>query len=793
MQDINKGTFSSYRNDFTFLENVRVYLKSWVWFVISVALFTVLSTIYLRYQVPKFLSKASIKIVEDGSTTSGVDLFGDLGLFAGSANRIEDEIEVIASRSNIYEVCSALNLGTTIYEHGQIIDSEIYKEKPINVNIISEDTTSIAKSITYYIEIVNETDFVLKSEDDSATIPHSFGNLIETEVGNLIITPNAKHYQKYIGKELVVKITPLSIVADKLKSAIKLAPAEESSNIVNIQLKHSVKKKSEDIINTLIDVYNRNAQDDKEEIANKTSDFINDRIADIFTNLSSIDQTAEDFKTSRGVTDIASEANLNLNVGASNRQELTSAQTQLQIASSMKSLVSDQGGFEVLPSNLGLSDPSIANTTERYNQLVQERKRLLQSSNEKNPIVVNLDAQILDLRRGLLGSLNSLESNLTLEVNALSGQQAVINSKIYSAPGKERALRDITRKQQTTEQLYLYLLQKREEAQIAAASASPKSYVVDRAYTGSSPVSPKTRVIQLAAILIGLLIPFSIIYIRETLDDKVKNRDSLERILSNIPIIGEVPRVRSRSLLVNRDDRSTFGEALRIIRSNIDYLINTPIKSTHPKNNVVFVTSSISGEGKTTFSVNLSIITASTQDKVILIGADIRNPKFRQFFDKNDATNYHHKTKLGLSDYLFDDNLDYEHIINKIGVHGSNLDVIFSGRIPPNPADLLTNNLRFKDLLSTLSESYDYVIVDTAPIMLVSDTMLISNNADHTVYLTRSGVTELRMLNFPIKLQKEGKLNKLVFVVNDVKAANLGYAGKYGYGYNQSKKSWWKL
>ncbi len=279
---------------------------------------------------------------------------------------------------------------------------------------------------------------------------------------------------------------------------------------------YPIPQKGMDIINSLIDTYNRNVVLDKKAIADRTSDFINDRIANIASSLSSVDESAQEFKTGKGITDIASEANINLNIGASNKKELENASVQLDIASSMKDIVENQEGFEVLPSNIGLSDPSIASTTAKYNELVLERKRLLKSSNEKNPIIVNLDQQLSSLKRNMESSLNSVTNNLALTVNNLSGQQAQINSRIYSVPKNERALRDITRKQETTESLYLYLLQKREESQIAYASAKPKTKVVDHAYSSQFPVSPKVPLIFLASFVFGLMIPFSVIYVKKS-------------------------------------------------------------------------------------------------------------------------------------------------------------------------------------------------------------------------------------------------------------------------------------
>ncbi|MEP5428413.1 MAG: polysaccharide biosynthesis tyrosine autokinase, partial [Flavobacteriaceae bacterium] len=462
-------------------------------------------------------------------------------------------------------------------------------------------------------------------------------------------------------------------------------------------------------------------------------------------------------------------------------------------------IIDQQEGFDVLPSNIGLSDVSVVNTTSKYNELVLERNRLLKSSTEKSPIIVNLDQQLKSLKRSMQSSLNSTVNNLGLQVNTLSSQQAIINSKIYSAPKNERALRDITRRQQTTEALYLYLMQKREEAKIAVASAAPKSKIIDSGYNPNPyPISPKKNLIYLVALILGFLVPFSIIYINELLDDKIHNMDELEKLVKNDPILGELPKIsKKQDKVVLKEDRSVLAEALRIIRTNLDYILKTKKEDKEGKN-IIYITSSVSGEGKTFFSTNLSRILASTNKKVLLIGADIRNPKLYSFFDGDEIDKMsrtlenENNKNAGLTEYLYDASIPSKDIINPMLVYNDTIDIIYSGKIPPNPAELLMNK-RFGGLLKQVSKEYDYVIVDTAPMMVVSDTLLIVEHASQLIYVTRAGMTEKAAVDFPLKLKKDGKIKALSFIVNDVKESNLGYGGKYGYGYGKSQKKWWTL
>lgn len=777
-------------------EILNKYLTHWKWFVLCVLIALGLAFIYMRYTTPKYAVQTSIQILEDKSSGSELDVFQDIAVLGGGKNKVEDELQIVNSRSNFIEVVRELNLNTRIMVQGNIIETEIYKNPPVKLNFISADTIVNKSKFEFFITISSSTTFGYTEEEDKPVKIYAFGKNIPTPIGDIVITPNVENFENYQDKKLRISVSPIEDVATSYRTRLKVSNPGEFSNIVNLVLEDPIKEKAENILNALVRIYNENAIEDKQIIADRTSNFINERIADISTDLSSVDQTAQDFKTDEGVTDIAAEANVNLNVGVANQQELANARNQLQMAASMQDLVQGQDEYDVLPTNIGLNDPTIANVTNQYNQLVLERQRLLKSSNEKNPIIVNLDERIAGLKQSMQQSLNGTVNTLSMTVNSLSGQQARFNQKLLSSPRKERALRDITRQQQTTESLYLYLLQKREEAQISAASSSPKSKIIDRAYpTSKLPVSPKKPLIYLASIILGLLLPFSIIYANDLLDNKVHNMHSLEKLVDNVPVLGELPRLTKKdNKFIIKEDRSVLAESLRIIRTNLDYLIKA--KQSKPgKSNIIYVTSSVPGEGKTFLSTNLSMILASTNKKVLLLGADIRNPKLYTFFTGSNVDNMAKPSRnkdAGLTEYLYDNTIEVRDIVNPMLIHHNTIDVIYSGRIPPNPAELLMSG-RMKELYEKVSETYDYVIVDTAPLMVVTDTLLISDYADLLIYVTRAGVTEKRAVNYPIKLQEEGKIKGLSFVVNDVEASNLGYGGKYGYGYGKTQKKWWKF
>lgn len=787
------------------MENINIkeiiapYLKQWKWFALCVIIALLVGFAVIRYSVPEYSAQAKIQIVEDQNAGSGLDLFKELDFFSDSSNKVEDEIEIINSRSNFIQIVKDLGLNTKIVALGNIKNSELYSSPPVKLNFIAADSSINKANFDFYLTPSSTTTFGYTEDQEQPVKAYAYGKTIETPVGGLVITPNIEKLAGYKNKTIRVSIRPVGMVAQGYRGKIDISKADEYSSIVNISLKDPIKKKARDIIDALIAIYNKNAIDDKKVIADRTSDFINDRISNISSNLSNVDQSAEDLQKSRGIADIASQTSASINASASNRQQLADVRNQLNISSSMLDIVEQQGGFEILPANLGLSDPTIGSSIARYNQLVSERNRLLESVTERSPTIVNLDQELRALKQTVSSSLSGTVSNLSLTVNTLSGQQAIFNSKIYSAPGDQRELRDITRKQQTTESLYLYLLQKREEAQIAVASTSPKSKVIDFAYNASGiPVSPKKKIIYLLSIFLGLLFPFGIIYLKDVFDNKIHNMHMLSKITTDVPVLGEIPKLSKKDdKSIIKDDRSVLAESLRIIRTNLDYLIKTKTPGTtgHSKKNVIYVTSSVSGEGKTFLSTNLSLILASGNKKVLLIGADVRNPKIYTFFpDEQSGTGEKPKRKkeAGITEYLYDNTLTAKDIVNPIAVNHNSIDVIYSGRIPPNPAELLMS-VRLEQLLEQVSEQYDYVIVDTAPLMVVTDTLSISKYADHMVYVTRAGATDIKAIDYPLKLREEGKINALSFVVNDVKASNLGYGGKYGYGYGKTQKKWWKF
>ena len=547
-------------------------------------------------------------------------------------------------------------------------------------------------------------------------------------------------------------------------------------------------EKAKDIINALIAEYDRYSTYIKNIRSKNTSSFIDSRIDLIASDLVSVDDSIVRFKTSNKITDVTSEAGQFLSSSAQNEQLLDESKTQLRVLEYMNESLQDDASYAPIPGNLGSGDPAISALASRYSELLANRERLLRSAGEKNLVVVELDQSLNAIRENLKQNIDNAKKSLRIRMSSLENQSERINSKIFSVPGQERKLRSIERKQGIKESLYLYLLQKREEAAITLTATSPNLKIVDEAYSYGDPVSPNTKVIYMAALFLGLFIPFSVIYVKDLLDTKIHNREDLEGSIKDITVLGELPRLKGKELasLVKRNDRSLLSESFRIIRTNFDFVR----RGRHVKkyDNVIFVTSTINGEGKSFFSINMALTLANTDKRVLLIGADIRNPKTDLGIINQ---NKKRVSKIGLTEYLSDDAILVGEAIETYEVENNKIDVILSGKIPPNPAELLMSD-RMEPLFDKVSDQYDYVIVDTAPSMLVTDTLLFSHFAGHTIYITRADYTEKPLLNFVKDLHDKQKLKGMMLVVNDVDQANFGYGARYGYYGAPKKKSFFK-
>lgn len=776
-------------------EELEKYLRYWPWFILGVIFCLILAFLYLKITVRTYDSTASVIIKDEENKAGGAELanFSELGLLGGiSTNSIENEIGLLKSRRMMINTIRALQTNVEYYSISSLQEQELYLSSPYQLDLLHLDDRLLSRAA---VEHNNEFTIEPSAKDGElrlffpGTEVSRFvkaGEIINETFGSFVIHDNRSLKDSLPSEEeldkVLVKIQPINDVADNLKSSISINLIDDNATLLQLSLESTVPQKARDILDQLIFEYNKEAIQDKNEVALSTARFIDERLQIISGELDTVEVGLEKFKETNSLTNIEAEASLIIENASEYRQQEQEMETQLSIAQSIREYLVDDVNSGLLPSNVGLKEESVNSQINTYNELILERDRILGGATEINPTVKRLNTQIAQLRESINEGLNRTLSNLRITLNNLRNQTRLIGSKIASVPSQERKFRDISRQQNIKEALYIFLLQKREENSLSLAATAPKAKIVDNAYSSKIPVSPKPKIIIVGALLVGLGIPFLFIYIRNILNNKIERREDIEKITRKIPIVGELPRIaKGESDLIEENDRSVLAESFRIMTTNLQYLLVNA--KNEGKGYCIYTTSTVKGEGKTFTSINLAMTLANTGKKVILIGADLRNPQLQRYDTDS-------KSAIGVSDYLVNEDHRLESLIHDSKFH-PNLKLFLSGSIPPNPSELLRQT-KFGRMIQELRVQYDYVIVDTAPSMLVADTFLISKYADLILYVTRAGYTEKKLLNFAVDAQNDGKLHDVSFVINDVKTANFGYGNKYGYAYGQSKPSLWE-
>ena len=765
--------------DINIRELIKPYLDRWLWFVVGAFLALLGGYLFIKLSTPIYRTETTIlvKDAKNNKLPEGASGIFDLSGIGGmNVNSIENEIEILKSKKLIEQVVKDLGLTAEVYQEAAFTKKELYKDtSPVIINVIGEkkDASDEQKKLDILLEIKGN-ELILSSDKMPDVIRTTYNKTISLPNANIIIQKNPAYKGKKI-EELLLKVYNTERIVNYYREILSIAPKDKDATVIGITLDLPIKAKTQDFLNKLVVVYNQDAINDKNSESKKTKDFIDERIAIIAKELGDVENEKQSFKTENQITDIATETKINLETNAQARARQLEVDSQLELTNALMDYLSKQGNYQILPNNVGLSDASAGNVINSYNQLIIERNRLLENSTAQNPVVIDITKKINSMRFSVMETLSKNRTGLQLERNKYLEEQGKLMSRISKVPTQEKLFRSIERQQQIKENLYLLLLQKREETQLSLAVTAPKAKIVDYAHSTEKPVAPKKLIIMLAALLVGIVLPFGVIYIKELLDNKIKTKHDIEK-LSETVVLAELPKIRKgESDIVGRNDLSPMAEAFRILITNMNFMI--PKKE---KGKVVFVTSTIKGEGKTFASVNLALTLANPNRKVIIIGSDIRNPQLQRY-DKNS------RIYMGLTEFLYDENVTLDKVIHQSNMN-PHLDVIYSGAIPPNPTELLTNG-RYQILLETLKPLYDYIIVDTAPLMLVTDTFLFADLADTTLYVTRSNYTEEKLIDFANKNIKANKIKNVGFVLNDVSKSNLGYGNKYGYGYGAKEKT----
>lgn len=768
-----------------FQKLLMTFLMNWKWFALSVIVCMACAFVYLRYATPlyRITAKVMIKDTKKGGYTSEMVALEDLG-FLNSTGGIDNEIEVILSKSLIKRTVMDLKLYTSYYEEGRFKDRDLYNQSPIWVDIEHGKVADLTvgyfltftpqEDSTFVVEYktLDENGEPVEKEEKISKLPY----LLETINGNLIISRNPA-VELSLERKLKVSIAPPLRTAKSYLSKLTVEPTSKTTSVAVISIVNSNRKRGEDFLNELIATYNEDANNDKNVIAQKTEDFIAERIEIVGKELNQTEGDVQNFKVRSGLVNLVSDAEQALKETSDYEKKRVEVNTQLNLVQMLSDYVFDPSNkLEALPTNIGLTDAALTQMITTYNAQVLERARLLRTATESNPAVKSITAIAEGLLDNIKTAIVNLKNGLTISKNNIEREVAKYTGRISSAPVQEREFAGIARQQEIKSGLYLMLLQKREENSIALAATADNAKIIDDALAEEVPLSPKRSMIWLIAFVMGIAIPIGVLYVLNLFRYKISGRPDVEK-LTDISILGEVPIAEElekgeRAVVVREDSNDLMAETFRAIRTNLNFVL------TNPNSKVVLFTSTTATEGKTFISSNLAVSLALLGKKVLLCGLDIRKPRLVDLFKLTDK-------KRGITTFLAGDANDKELLFNQIMNSGvnPNLDLLPSGVIPPNPAELLAKE-NLEKAIEYLSEKYDYILLDTAPVGLVADTLVIGRVANASIYVCRAEYTPKADFEFINELYKENKLPHMSLVINAVDLGKGGYyygSGKYGY------------
>ena len=750
------------------------YLFFWRWFVFSIILCFIISFFYLRYSNTIYNTTAKIKILDKKETSLELPSASDL--FSGNKINLENEIELLTSSTILNKVVEKQNLNANLYQVGDIMTRRVANFPFDFEQLISND--SILEELVFEIDFNNEgikiddvnkdTTFIFDSYT-TYTIPHSLPFNIRWDKDSALSTDQESY-------KVIFSTTNNTI--SQLKKQVSLSQIGKESDIILFQMDNESPAYSEIVLNAIIDVFNQDGVSDRQMIHKRTIDFVNERYLLLSNELDSIEIQKQLYKLNNNLIDITANSSLSLELSSKSNQQLLDIENQISIAKLLNESF-ENNNYDLLPANIGINNSKINFLITDFNTIVLDRKKLITSAGLNNPSVIQLNRVISDNLANIILTVNNYLSQLKQTKRQLTLQSKKLNQDVSNLPEKEKILRAIERNQVIKESLYLFLLQKREEAEVSFAVTEPTIKVVEYALSSDNPISPKKQIAYLAAFLIGVLIPFGSIYLILLFNTKIQLKEEVDELNIGASVIGEIPFIDDEDsrLFQNPKDRNILAESFRILSSNINYLLPQNTGTTDAK--VILSTSSVKGEGKSFVALNISLALSSLDKKVLLIGADLRNPQLHKYLEID-------KSREGLTSYLHNTNYDWKSsIINKF----DNLPhhhTLLTGIIPPNATQLLANG-NFEKIISQAKKDYDYIVIDTAPTLLVTDTLLISDHADVILYICRSNFTEKEILNYPKELIKDGKIKNVGLVINSVGVNaryHYGYTYKYGYSYN---------
>lgn len=756
---------------FSLTDFLHLVLKNWHWFVISVVVCLAAATFYIK-KTPKTYVRTATILIKDSRKGGNSDLlaFSDV---AGVNTRKSVDNELIILRSNKlrHDVARRLRLDINYTDKVGLRPRNLYGISPVAMEIVNDNendnfefTLTIGTDST--ISLTNFSGMGVNDAAAKSVIKAHLGDTINSPIGRIIINPTL-----YYKPGRVIRVSKSNIATAANLAIVNVALADKNSSIIAISKMDSNPRRAEEIINALITCYEEDTKTDKKRISEATADFISDRLALISGELGDVDEDVASFKQTNQMVSLESEATRNMSESDRFRMEGLQLENQIRMANFIKDYLLDPAHTnDLIPAAIAVSDVAINANISNYNETLMHRDKLLANSSTSNPMIQEIDNQLSAIRRSIIASIDNQIATLNIQLDNIRSQESRAASRVSAIPRQEKQIQSITRQQKIKEELYLYLLNKREENEIALNVIEGNARIIDPAYGSNKPVAPQTSVILLVALLLGLAIPMAILYIIEMLNTTIRGRRDLEENLS-IPFLGEVPLHKGsmdHGIVVRDNSTDPVSEAMRIIRSNMAFM---KVKSDRLQ--TIMLTSSNPSAGKTFVSSNLAMSLALTNKRVVLIDFDLRrrtlSKEFGQRHNRKGLSSYLAGTYTKLEDIIFNSNMN------------SNLDIIYSGPQPPNPAEMLMSE-KLDTMIEELKERYDYVIFDAVPSMLVADAQIINRLADLTIYVVREGLLDRRQLPDIERLYTSGKFSNMSIILNGATAKS-GYGYRYGYGY----------
>lgn len=750
-----------------------LWWSKWYWFAISAFVCLSLAFIYATVKKPVYLVKSNILIAQDDSNImSGMGGFGQL---FGTSGYVDDEVFVVSSHTVLRDVVKDLKLNKScVVKEGLLKSREYFKKYPVDIVTDTDIADTLSVSLKFNLKVDEDGVASVEVKDSQKDVVADLENqkfpiTVETKYGVFTIKKTADYKE---GESLKAKLyfSGYDDAAESLKEDLDIYIASKKSNVIQIEMETTDVDKAKLILNDIVKYYNVRGVEQRSEQSRLTLDFLDSRIQIIAQDLTDSEADVEGYKKNQGIVDVATEATYQTTKKGKFEGELVQAEIDLNIMQMTKEFLADsKNKYELIPTTV--SDETVKAGITNYNELVLSRMNLVRTAKEGNIALSKMNDRIDALRANINTSLDRAIAQQNKVISDMRLQLGVTDSRLGNIPTQERQYRDIKRKQTIKEQLYLFLMQRREDTALMIANTTPKGVIVDKAFSLSEPVTMKKRMILLLAFVFSLILPPLILVIKKVLRNKFDTKDELKK-LTDIPVIGEICKDNTGdNIVVKQGSVSTVAELFRAVRSNLQQFFLSG-----EDDKVVLMTSTVSGEGKSFVSVNLAQTLAITNNdlKVLLVGMDIRKPRIAEYLSISSSK--------GLTDYVARTGMNLDDVIQK-NPNGLAFDVITSGPIPPNPAELLLSQ-RVDDMFAELRKRYDYIVVDTAPVGLVSDTLTLSRIGDATIYVCRANYTTKTDIQYANSIYEEGRLKKMSIILNDTIVRK-----GYGYGYGENRES----